>query len=97
VYFCCSQLSLIGFGWYFSPDKFSTRCFFGCVRLARSNFTAFRLPASETVIGRGQCSATDAAASATPSGEFAGARPGIPTSAFGKHAGSSSSSASLAT
>ena len=45
---------------------------------------ALRWPASETVIGRGQFPVTHTVASVTSSGLFAGARPGLPTSAFGK-------------
>ena len=55
-----------------------------------------REPASETVIGVVSFSAIDTAASVTSGGEFAGARPGLPASAFGKCAKVSSSPASFA-
>ena len=58
---------------------------------------ALRWPASETLICVVSFPATDTVASVTPSGEFAGARPGLPAPSFGKCVRARCTSASTAT
>jgi hypothetical protein len=58
---------------------------------------ALRWSASETVIGFGQVLAADTIASVTPGGKFAGARPAVPASVFGRCVGARCTSASTAT
>ena len=58
---------------------------------------ALRSPAPEAVICVVMFSAADAVASETPSGEFPGARSGLPASVFGKYVGARFASASTAT
>ena len=63
---CFPQLQFLSFVWQCSSDNLRARCHFGDIAWRAHTSHALRCPASETVIGAANLSATDAVASETP-------------------------------